>query len=44
VRVGTDIAATAVSDQRALSELVTSLGQASIVVEGRPMLDCALAR
>jgi hypothetical protein len=44
VRVATDIAAIAVSDQRALTELVTSLGQASIVVEGRATLDRALAR
>jgi hypothetical protein len=40
-----DIAAIeAVSDQRVLTELVTSLGQASSVVEARATLDRALAR
>jgi len=40
-----DIAAIeAVSDQRALTELVTSLGQASSVLEARATLDHALAR
>jgi len=40
-----DIAAIeAVSDQRVLTELVTSLGQASSVIEGRATLDRALAR
>lgn len=40
-----DIAAIeAVSDQHALTELVTSLGQARSVLEARAALDHALAR
>jgi len=40
-----DIAAIeAVSDPRVLTELVTSLGQASSVLEARATLDRALAR